>query len=403
MSELPSPDQAWAQIADRIQPLGVEEVELSAALGCRLSGTINASWDHPRADLSAMDGYAYAGAVEAGAVLREVAEIAAGDGALTEVREGLAVAIMTGGWIPPGADRVVPFENCACDSKAGLEQGMVRIEQPVAAGANIRRRGEVHTAGTSLVAGGTLLDAVHLGVAASEGHTRLEVVRQPRVDLLTTGNEVLQSLPPTGLPAGALLDSHTPMLSALCRQTGVNPTARGVASDNTAELASHFGSSDADVMITTGGVSAGRHDLVPDVAAEAGFKVLVHGVAMQPGKPLLVGVRSRPGASPQWLIGLPGNPAAVFVGFHVFAAPLITELAGGSKRPRATLRVSTPLSPHAWRTRYLPGFRVDGTGSTVEVGAPVGSHDLTAWASADFLIELKPGCEPTSAVSALPL
>lgn len=398
MTKLPSPDQAWAQIADRIQPLVSEEVELPSALGRRLRGTVTATWDHPRADLSAMDGYAYAGEVESGAVLREVAEIAAGDEVQVEVQEGTAVAIMTGGWVPPGADRVVPFENCTSDA-----EGEIRIRKPVGAGANIRRRGEVHAAGTTLIAEETLLDAVHLGVAASEGYTRLEVVRQPRVDLLVTGNEVLRSLPASGVPEGALLDSHTPLLTALCRQAGIDPYARGVAGDCVAELESHLRSTDADLMITTGGVSAGRHDLVPDAAAEAGFEVLVHGVAMQPGKPLLVGVRSRPGASQQWLIGLPGNPAAVFVGFHVFVAPLLRRLAGESNSVKKPFRVSKPLRPHAWRTRYLPGVLADAAGSTLEARTPVGSHDLAAWASAEFLVVLAPGPEVTTRVLALPL
>ncbi len=403
MPEHPDPHQAWALIADRIEPLGTELGDLPSALDRRLSGAVVARWDQPRSDLSAMDGYACVGDLSPGAVLSEIAEIAAGDEVHAEVQGGTAAAIMTGGWLPQGADRVVPFEHCSSGAEAGLPEGKIRIDRPVAAGANIRRQGEVYTAGTRLIDDGTRLDAVHLGVAASEGRTDLEVARQPRVGLLVTGNEVLPSLPAAGLPKGALLDSHTPMLSALCRNAGVDPVALGVVDDNAAELKSRLASTDADLIVTTGGVSVGRHDHVPDVVKELGFDVLVHGVAMQPGKPVLVGVRAGDQSSVQWIVGLPGNPAAVFVGFHIFVAPLLRGLGGGGLTgpTRRRVRSATPLIPHPSRTRYLPASFVDASASTVVVRLPVGSHDLPSWAAADVLVELAPGSEAPTALMAI--
>lgn len=400
MSSLPTPAQARQRLESRLRALAPTETDLTAALGCQLTAGIRARWDHPRADVSAMDGYACRGDAEAGATLREVAEVAAGDPAVTAIgSDDTVVAIMTGGWVPRGADRVVPFENTTA-----LDGVRLRLERPVEAGANIRRRGEVYRAGETLVAAGTVLDAVHLALAAGEGHERLEVIPRPRAALLVTGDEVRRTVDGDDLPLGALLDSHTPLVEGLCRSADIDLQTLGVAADRAADLAQNLAAADADILITTGGVSAGRHDLVPEVAEKLGFETLVHRVAMQPGKPMLIAVRARPAGDDQWLIGLPGNPAAVLVGFHLFVVPLARGLGVGvslQTEPELAVALETAVRPHALRTRYLPAVLIDTptppsqTSHSLRLLArlrtSVGSHDLRPFAGADVLLEVEPG------------
>lgn len=337
-----------------------------------------------------MDGYAAGGDAEAGTEWAEVAEIAAGNATDVELEDRAdVIAIMTGGWVPAGADRVVPFENTT-----PLEDGRIRLDRPVSRGANIRRRGEVYTAGQTLVTAGTILDPVHLALAASEGRDRLSINPRPRFGLLVTGDEVRRNVGAGDLPAGALLDSHTPMVEGLCHGAGLDLRPLGVANDRSTDLTTLLAVDDVDVLITTGGVSAGRHDLVPGAVEELGFEIVVHRVGMQPGKPILVAVRDRPTGDAQWLVGLPGNPAAVLVGFHLFVAPLGRSLSGldpwvGLRR---TVELEAPVQPHALRTRYVPAvLTVEPPRGRARPGVPVGSHDLRPFAGADVLLELEPG------------
>lgn len=337
-----------------------------------------------------MDGYAARGDARAGTEWTEVAEIAAGDSPDVELEAPTdVVAIMTGGWVPAGADRVVPFENTTT-----LEDKRIRLDRPVTPGANIRRRGEVYAAGQTLVEAGTILDPVHLALAASEGQDRLSVNPLPQCGVLVTGDEVRRGVGDGDLPAGALLDSHTPMIEGLCRGAGLDLRTLGVADDRSTDLTTLLAVDDVDVLITTGGVSAGRHDLVPGAVEELGFEIVVHRVGMQPGKPILVAARDRPTGDTQWLVGLPGNPAAVLVGFHLFVVPLARSLSGLDPwhSLRRTVELEAPVEPHALRTRYVPAMlTVEPPRGRARPGVPVGSHDLRPFAGADVLLELEPG------------
>lgn len=390
MVDLPTPLEAWSLVAARIRTLDAETVPLAEALDRHLANDLSARWDLPRADLSAMDGFAYQGDLEPGTELSEIGEIPAGASDLPRVDSGQAVAIMTGGWVPQGADRVIPVE-----ATRRQDERRITIDRPVEAGANIRRRAEVHRAGQVVVAAGRRLDAVHLGVAASEGIAQVEVVRRPRLGLLVTGNEVLAAAPDGDLPAGVLLDSHTPLVTGLCREFGLELRSLGIGGDDRRDLAARLEDAELDVLITTGGVSAGRYDLVPETVEDLGYETLVHRVGMQPGKPILIGRRDRSGGSPQWVIGLPGNPAAVFVGFHLFVVPLVRTLAGCTEaweRSRCRVESEVPMDPHRLRTRYLPAV-VTGSDATrrARPRIPVGSHDLGAFAGAQVLLEVEPG------------
>ncbi len=387
---LPSPRQVWSTIEPLIEPLSfgpqsAQHLELTQADGRRLVSPICAQSDLPRADISAMDGYAYQGDLDAGATLNVIGEIAAGAEPKVEVKRGDAVAIMTGGCVPRGADRVVPVEQVE------KEAGLISVIKPVRVWAHIRRQAELHARGDTVVHPGVILDPVHLGVAASHGLASVAVAPCPRIGFFTTGDEVVDPSPENGeLDASLIYDSHTPMVLAACRRRGAAAENLGIVDDDESNLRGALQRADHDIVITSGGVSAGSYDLVPKSAVAAGFEPLVHGIAMQPGKPVFIARRSR-----QWLLALPGNPAAVWVAFQRFAVPLLAALAGAETPWTAHCRdvaVTSTIHPHRSRWRYLPA-KIERRDGSVFAAAkrPLGSHDLAAFAGMDALLELPPG------------
>ncbi len=385
MEPLPTPHLVWSQIQPHIAATECHQVALQDALGRVLAAPIEAHWDYPRADVSAMDGYAYRGDHQPGAQLKVIGEVAAGAPFAEVVESGCAVAIMTGAWLPEGTDRVVPVEQTTL-----LNDSTVTIQVPTVRGAHIRRQAEVHSAGQSLVASPTRLNPIHLSMAAGEGRTTVRAFSKPKVGTLITGNEVVTASgsAPIELTAGTIADSHTPLLHGMLDGLGIEPVALGVVGDQMKTLRSSLDqTADLDLVITTGGVSAGRYDLIPEALTSVGFTISHHKVAMQPGKPILIARRQR-----QWAIGLPGNPAAVLVGFHVFVLPLLKALEGDNDvwdQVRIQQQLSSPIYPHREKTRYLPAHSDDRGRSRVTV--PIGSHHLAAFASAPCLLEIPPG------------
>ena len=385
MSVLPQPGLVLSEMASLVEPNDSLEVDLAEANGQVLAQPVQASWDFPRADNSAMDGFAYYGDIPSEAALKVIGEIAAGAPTSARVQSGEAMAIMTGGWVPQGADRVVPVEQTVA-----VGDSLIRVQRPASAGAHIRCRGEVHQAGRILIQAGVRMNAVHLAIAASEGLSTVQIFRKPKVAFVVTGNEVVPAAPGrrTSLAPGELFDSHTPLVTGLLAAIGVQAESLGIAGDHVDTVDKMLRDGlDSDVLITTGGVSAGRYDLVPEVVASLGFEIVQHKAAMQPGKPVLIARRNR-----QWLIGLPGNPAAVLVALHVFVLPLLRALQGdpnawGLSHPRVSL--AEPISPHLNKTRFLPAT-IDQTG-TVYVVPSIGSHHIGPYAEGQLLIELPPG------------
>ncbi|MGH9381153.1 MAG: molybdopterin molybdotransferase MoeA [Thermoanaerobaculia bacterium] len=389
------PEVAWERLLPHLEPvvssLGTarrrrvvaRRVARIESAGRVLAAPVVATTDVPAADVSAMDGYALAGAVEAGAGLPVVATVAAGDPPGRRLAAAAAMRIMTGGTVPAGADRVIPVE--ATD---GGEQDVL-IRRPVPEGAHIRRRGEIVRAGTELLAPGTELTPPALALLAAQGVGAVEVFAPPRVAFLSTGNEVV---PPEAEPApGQLRDSHTDFLAAECAALGVSFTALGIAADDPESLRRRLAPGlAADVLLLSGGVSKGAFDYVAGILAELRCETLFHGVAIQPGKPLLA-ARHAAGL----VFGLPGNPASVMCAFWLFVRPALRRLGGHSDglwegAVRATL--DGPLPPGKDRHRFFPALL------TVRDGAPhaeplvdKGSHDLATWGRARALVRVRPG------------
>ncbi|MEZ4403181.1 MAG: molybdopterin molybdotransferase MoeA [Kofleriaceae bacterium] len=316
-------DDAAARIAALVTPLPEEEVELDLAAGRWLSRPVVATRPLPGFDNSAMDGFA-ARADDLPATLPVVGAIAAGAHGLAALAAGTAVRIMTGAPMPPGADCVVRFEDARAD-------GAVDTLPATRAGDHVRRAGEDVAVGGVVVAAGVALGSGELTVAAALGCATVPVARRPRVALLATGDE-LRPITATLAP-GQLVDSSSYGLRAAVRAAGGVPDYLGVVGDDrAATVAAVRRALTADVVITTGGVSAGDHDHVRGALGEAGVTLDFWKVAMKPGKPLAVG---RAGTT--LVFALPGNPVSSWVSFELFVRPALLALQGATvtTRPRA--------------------------------------------------------------------
>jgi molybdopterin molybdotransferase len=387
--------EALAAIA-RLAPLGTEEVPLAEAAGRVLARAIRADLDWPPFETSAMDGYAVriADVRAPGAVLAERdGLVAAGDAPPTPIAVGEAVRVMTGAPLPDNAEAVVPVEQ------ARREPGRVRLDAAPSPGTHVRRRGESIAAGTPLLSPGRRLAAADVALAAMAGADPVAVFRRPRIAIAATGNELV---PTTAKPGpGQLRDSNGPMLAALCRARGWPAAARPRVADDAEGVARLFAEAGAaeDVLITSGGVSAGDLDLLPAAAVKAGFGMIFHGVSMRPGKPVAVARRG----GTIW-IGLPGNPVSSAVCFHLFAREAGGRLEGESSpgAPRVSAILSAPISAAGPRETYRDAvWETAGGESRVAAIRSAGSHDLGAHARANALILQPAGSEALPAGTAV--
>jgi molybdopterin molybdotransferase len=385
--------EALSIVESQDHRLETEFVQLSSAQGRYLSDAPKSTIDHPPFTKAAMDGYAVS-RNDASAELRILETIAAGDVPAQEIGPGTCARIMTGAMLPAGAEKVHRVEY------AEEREGYMIPTRPEPA-RNVIERGENLRAGESALSP-RLLAPQDIGVAASLGLDRLEVVRMPRVGIIATGSELAE--PGTEPGAGGIYNSNAYQLIAHARSAGCLPTYYGIAEDTEAALEEVVGRAFAaeDIIILTGGVSKGEFDYVPGVLGRAGVEVLFHRVAMKPGRPTLFGRRGTlapegrgegPGRDPggaQYVFGLPGNPVSAFVTFEVFVKALVYRLAG--------LRYSPPLVPatlsvaidkkDAERTEFIP---VRWNGSTVEPVRYGGSSHLSALADTDALLMLDVG------------
>ena len=394
-------EEAWRRLLPRLAPLRPASLPRRTASGRVLAETVRATLDVPFADVSAMDGYALAGAVAAGTALPVAGTVAAGDPPGRELPAGAVLRIMTGAPLPAGADRVVPVED------TGGWGDPMTVRRPPAAGANVRRRGEIVRAGAVLLEPGERLIPGALSLLAAHGREEVLVHPAPRVALLVTGDEVVPAEAEPG--PGQLRDTHSDFLLAAAGQCGAPLEPLGIAGDRPEALRERIGAGLAhDVLLVTGGVSRGAYDLVEGVLEELGFRALFDQVAIQPGKPLVAMVRDAP-AGPL-VFGLPGNPASVMVSFWLFVRPALRRLQGHQDDPWAgavAAVAATDLPGAGDRDRFLPARLrwVDGR-AHVTPGAARGSHDLVAFARAEALVRVRAGSAPAAAgspCSALPL
>lgn len=383
--ELVPVDRHLEDVLDGLNPLEPIVLGLTDVLGLVLAEDLVAQEALPAFDNAAMDGYAVTASEVAGASadapgrLRVIGEVAAGAGELLAVEPGTAVRIMTGAPLPPGADAVVPVEV----TRAGAD--VVEILVAPRRGDHIRRAGEDVEPGRRVLRAGRRLRAGDVATMAALGHARVRCHPRPRVVIVSTGSELVP--PDRPLEPGTLRDSNGMMLTALVRQADAVPFWAGIVPDDRRALLDAFDSNlgHADVLVTTGGVSAGAHDHVRDVLAMLG-EVEVRKVAMKPGMPQVFGrVRGVP------VFGLPGNPVSSFVSFEVFVRPAIRRLQGRRDLSRPSVRAvlaETVATPPGKRTYLRVRLRQeDGRWVATTTGGQ-GSHVVTSLIAADGLAEI---------------
>ena len=388
-----SPEDAWAAIAAEAETMQVERVTRAEAVGRVLAEGLTATVDVPAHDVSAMDGFALGGDVEAGAVLPVDGIVAAGDPPGADLRPGAALRIMTGAPAPAGADRVIPIEQT--EFEAGADA--VRIVETVPAGRHIRRRAEVTAAGGPLLAEGELLTPGGAGVLATHGIDEAPVYRRPTVATLSTGDEVVPAEAEPG--PGQLRDSHRDFLRAALAQLGIEARSLGIARDDPAELRAKVERGlDADVLLISGGVSMGEFDFVEQVLGDTGLgcRILFDAVAIQPGKPLVAARHDR-----GWVFGLPGNPASAMVTYWLLVRPLLRQMTGIADSfwqgaLRGQLGRGLPFAKG--RDRFLPCRLEFSSGEVlVDPRPPLGSHDLVAYGAGAGLVRVPKFSAPAAA------
>jgi molybdopterin molybdotransferase len=383
-------EEAFERLMAAIAPLPPVEVSLEYAHGRVVAEEIRADRDVPAADRSAMDGFAVRAedVREAGAILRLVGEVRAGEPApATELREGEAVRIFTGALLPPAADAVVMLE----ETEAGPDADTVRLCEGVERGQNVRARGSDRRAGEIVLLPGDPIHAAEMAALAALGHPRVRVHRAPEVRILATGDEIVSVA--TTPAEHQVRNSNAWGLRAQLREMGLSARDEGIAPDDVEGLRERLREGlKADVLLVTGGVSVGAYDLVAEVLKGEGLSVLFHGVAMRPGKPLLAG---RCGDC--LVFGLPGNPLSTFATFLVFVGPALRRLMGYTRCAppclQATLRAPLPRRPG--RTSLHVGrVRREGEGFIAEPLPSTGSGDVLSLVRANAFLVTEPGREP---------
>jgi molybdopterin molybdotransferase len=315
MPDLLSIGEAQQLVLERAAPLPAENVALEGAARRVLAEPARAEIDLPPFPSSAMDGYAVR-ADETPGRLRIEARIAAGNPASSALESGQAMGIATGGVVPDGADAVIPIEYV-------VEHGNeIEIGSAVERGDNVRPRGGDIRAGEVVVEAGSVLTPARLGAVAAAGIPQVRCARRPRAAVLPTGTELRR--PGEPLAAGEIYEANGLILSAQLEAAGAAVELMpAVGDDETAHRGALERALDADVVVTSGGVSVGPHDLVRRVEAELGVEEVFWRVSVKPGKPIAFGVRER-----TLVFGLPGNPVSALVGFVLFVEPAIRALQG---------------------------------------------------------------------------
>lgn len=392
-----SVEEALERMLTGIEPLPLEWVGVDDAVGRVLAGLLRARLTQPPWDNSAMDGFAVRSAdVEAATVdrpvhLRVVGEVAAGDAPTAVVTAGTAMRILTGAILPAGADAVVPVEET--DAAAGVADlpASVAILAAAVPGQHVRLAGSDFSAGADLLVGGVRISPQALALIVAGGYGSVPVFRRPRVAVLATGDELVG--PGEALGPGQIHDSNSPGLAAQARALGAEVRRLGVARDTLAEVETALRSALvwADVVVCSGGVSVGAHDVVREAFGRVG-SVDLWRVAVQPGKPLAFGRAVAPDRHPVLLFGLPGNPVSSFVTFEIFVAPVVRALAGDrdpTSRRIVPARLAEPVRKAPGRRTFLRVTLSPDPARPGELLARLaggqGSHVLSALAVADGL------------------
>jgi molybdopterin molybdotransferase len=375
-------EEALEAILSRVPLLETERVDVLGALGRALAEPVVARRAIPPWPNSSMDGYAVrAEDTRRGAALAIVGRVEAGEVPARRVGQGEAMRIFTGAPLPEGADTVLPQEDVEATADS------IALRGPTARAAYVRRRGEDVEVGARVLEPGTLLTAAEVGLLATLGYGQIRVFRRPRVAILSTGNELADLGTEPG--PGQIPNTNTYTLMAQVLEAGGDPINLGVARDRLEAIEERVRAArDADVLVSSAGVSVGELDLVREALTRAGAALHLWQVSMRPGKPITFGSL---GSRPVW--GLPGNPVSAMVTFELFVRPALLKMGGRRRltRPRVRARALEVVPNPGSRRGYL---RVQLEATADGLGARLtgeqGSAILRSMVAADGLAVVPP-------------
>ncbi|MGL5096679.1 MAG: molybdopterin molybdotransferase MoeA, partial [Planctomycetia bacterium] len=384
MPPLLTVDEALAEVVRAAGAQPIVPVDHCDAVGLVLAESVAADLDSPPYTKALMDGFAVRDddLATGSARLRLLEVVVAGRTPTRSVTPGATVQVMTGAPMPSGADAVVPVEP----SRPGADASLVELDDPrFTPGQNVMSQGLEYRRGEVVLSPGRVLQPADVGLLAAVGRARPLVYRRIRAAVLSTGDELVT---PDQLPGpGCIRNSNESTLVALARRAGMEVERLGIVGDDAAKLKATIRRGlSADLLLLSGGVSAGQRDLVPAALAECGVRQVFHGVAFKPGKPLWFGVHDG-----GVVFGLPGNPVSVLACFEVFARTAARARLGFTDPlpPMVDARLSADFPYSTRRTTYHPArLQPTSTGWTVEPATWKGSPDLRAMVDADALVVL---------------
>ena len=373
-----------------LAPLAAQAVPLADALGHVLSADVVAAVDAPPFDRANVDGFALRSADTVGAndsapkhLTLNAEVIACGHPPAIEVAPGTATAIATGGVLPRGADAVVMIEHTELLEEA---QPAIELRRAAAPGQFVSYAGSDIARGETLLRRGTRIGSREIGMLAACGLAQADVVRRPKVAVLSTGDELVP--PGTPLTAAGVYDSNGAIIAAAVAECGGEPMPMGAFPDDEAALEEAVRSALAscDMVVLSGGTSKGAGDLSHRIVSRLGKPgILVHGVALKPGKPLCLGVADR-----KPIVVLPGFPTSAIFTFHAFAAPVIRALAGLPPEAAQTVKARVPVrvASELGRKEFVLVSLVEGADGPLAFPTGKGSGSVTSFSQADGFAEI---------------
>ena len=402
-----SAEQARARFESQIDmaPLGDETVMLGAALGRVLAHDVVAAVDAPPFDRSNVDGFALRAADTIGA--SDIAPkkftlngevIACGHAPALEVTPGTATAIATGGVIPRGADAVVMIEQTEL---LGDGAPMIELRRATAPGQFVSYAGSDIARGETLLRRGARIGSREIGMLAASGLAHIDVVRKPKVAVLSTGDELVE--PGKALGAANVYDSNGAIIAAAVTEAGGEAIAMGAFPDDPVklEVAVRNAMGSADMVVLSGGTSKGAGDLSHAIVSRLGRPgILVHGVALKPGKPLCLAVIDK-----KPVVVLPGFPTSAIFTFHAFVAPVIRALAGLPPEAAETISATVPvrIASEMGRKEFVLVALVEGDDGMIAFPTGKGSGSVTSFSQADGVLEIDALASSLDAGSTVPV
>jgi molybdenum cofactor synthesis domain-containing protein len=388
-SKLTSVEKAIDILFSNSEEVNNEYIETQDSLNRILAADVKSTMSVPPFDKSAMDGYAvkaedtFKASPNNPKYLRKIGKIEIGEQANLELKKGEAIRISTGAVIPRGADAVIKIEETE------IEGDKVTIYNAVTPGKNVAKKGEDIKEGEILLKKGIQLKAEHIAMISSIGIKKVKVSKRPEVSVFSTGNELIEVGQP--IEPNKIYNSNTPMISNLVRIYGGIPEKCLTLKDENKEIISQLNDSlnNSQLVVFTGGTSVGTKDLLPSIIKKEG-KVLVHGVAMRPGEPILLGL-----VRDKIVICLPGTPVAAYVGFIKFVGPLIRKMMGCQKPdPRIEIKAKMAQDVPVSKMGYIHYLRVKYQKENGKFTAyPVrlkGSGIISSLVEADGIVEISP-------------